>query len=104
MSSADFYFNSGENQQIETIVHISPDSRSAIYGYVKDQADNPIQDALVLLFETGVSLDDLSLSARVFTDELGQFVFGPLISNRLYYIKVYKNTAKIRELEIRPEI
>lgn len=103
-SFADFYFNSGENQQIETIVHLSPDTRSAIHGYVRDMKDNPISDALVLLFETGTDPDDLKLVSRVFTDKTGRFVFGPLVSNKLYLIRVYKNMEIIRELEIRPEV
>lgn len=98
-----FYFRAGENEQIETTVRLSPDLRSAIHGCVKDLDDRPVPDALVLLFVTGRHPDELELTAQVFTDDLGQFVFGPLDSDRLYMIKVFKNMIKLRELTIKAD-
>lgn len=98
-----FYFKPGENEQIETIVHLKPDCRSAIHGHVRDLNDKAVPDALVLLFETGENPEDLKLTAQVFTDDMGQFVFGPLETNRLYLVKVFKNLVKLREMDIRTD-
>ncbi len=97
---AKFYFRPGENEQIETTVHLVPDSRSGIHGIVRDAGGRLLSDALVMLFETGSSPEELSLTAQMFTDDAGQFVFGPLVAGRLYLIKVFKNAIKLRELEI----
>ena len=100
-ASTKFYFKPGENELIQTVVHIKPDARSAIQGYVRDMDDRAIPDALIMLFESGT--DDLKLVTQTFTDDAGMFFFGPLNSGRLHLIKVFKDTVKIRELEIRPE-
>ncbi len=52
---------------------------------------------MVLLFRSG---QDKKLVDRQVTDEEGQFSFGPIEGNVLYLIKVYKNSVKLRELEI----
>ncbi|MGI5970480.1 MAG: carboxypeptidase-like regulatory domain-containing protein [Oscillospiraceae bacterium] len=99
-----FYFRPGENEQIETTVRLTPDQRSAIHGSVRDLEGRAVKDALVLLFETGSSPEDLKLTAQAFTDDLGQFVFGPLSSGCLYLVKIFKNMIKLRDLEIRADI
>lgn len=101
-ASTKFYFKPGENELIQTIVHIKPDTRSAIYGFVRDLDGKAIADALVMLFESGN--DDPVLLSQTFTDDSGLFLFGPLNSGRLHLIKVFRDTVKIRELEIRPEL
>ncbi len=97
-----FYFRPGQDELIETIVHMQPDTRSSIHGFVRESDGRAIPDALVMLFLAGED-DELAMSAQTVTDELGQFMFGPLNSGQLYMIKVYKNSVKIRELQIRPE-
>lgn len=58
-------------------------------------------DALAMLFKTGRSPEDLSLISQMFTDENGHFAFGPLTAGTLYMLKkVYKNSVKLRELEV----
>ncbi len=96
-SVAKFYFKPAEGEHIETTVKVEEEKAAAICGAVKDRSDMPIEGALVLLFKSG---QEKKLLDRQFTDEEGQFSFGPLEGNVLYLIKVYKNSVKIRELEI----
>lgn len=96
-SSAKFYFKPAEGEYIETNVRLVPEKTAAICGTVRDKSDKPQQGALVLLFKSG---QENVLLGRHITDEDGQFSFGPLEPDVLYLIKVYKNSIKIRELEI----
>jgi hypothetical protein len=80
---------------------MEPESRSAIQGYVRNHDEKAIADALVMLFEC--TEDSFKLLTETFTDETGMFFFGPLNPGRLHLIKVFKDTVKIRELDIRPE-
>lgn len=96
-STASFYFRPMENEQIETTIHMRPDTRSCIFGTVKDTSDNPIKDALVLLFD---GEDEPRLLSQTYTDDSGQFYFGPLVSNTLQKIKIFRNQIKLRELEV----
>lgn len=98
MSFTKFYFRPGQGEQIETSVTLRQDARSAIHGYIKDTEGEPHSDAAVLLFETGDE-EEPRLISQMFTDELGQFLFGPLDPGKLYMIKVFKNSIKVRELE-----
>lgn len=98
---AKFYFKPSEGEQIETIVHTEIDKRTAICGTVLDKDDKPVENALVLLFRSSEEGEELVF--RIFTDKAGYFVFGPLESNVLHLIKIYKNSVKLRELEIRTD-
>jgi protocatechuate 3,4-dioxygenase beta subunit len=96
-SVARFYFKPAEGEHIETTVKIEQEKAAAICGTVRDRDGTSVEGALVLLFKSG---QDKKLIDRQFTDEEGQFSFGPIEGNILYLIKVYKNSVKIRELEI----
>jgi protocatechuate 3,4-dioxygenase beta subunit len=96
-SVARFYFKPAEGEHIETTVKIEQEKSAAICGTVRDRDGTSVEGALVLLFKSG---QDKKLIDRQFTDEEGQFSFGPIEGNILYLIKVYKNSVKIRELEI----
>ena len=98
-----FFFRPGDNERIETTVHLDPESRSAIFGTVLDGMDLPVRDALVILFVTGNHPDELAISSQRFTDDDGHFFFGPLESGKLYLVKVFQNAVKLRELEILTE-
>ena len=82
MSFTKFFFKPGKGEQIETTVRLLPDSRSAIHGHIKDAAGTPLADAAVFLFESPEE-GEPRLVGRMFTDELGQFLFGPLDPGKL---------------------
>lgn len=96
-SGAKFYFKPAEGEHIETTVRLEPEKAAAICGTVRDKNGLPAEGALVLLFRSG---QEKTLLDRQITDEEGQFSFGPIEANVLYLIKAYKNSVKIRELEI----
>ena len=96
-SVAKFYFKPAEGEHIETTVKIEQEKAAAVCGTVRDRGGAVVENALVLLFRSG---QDKKLLDRQFTDEDGQFSFGPIEGNILYLIKVYKNSVKLRELEI----
>ena len=98
-----FYVKTSAGEQIDTTVHMDPDTRCAICGTVLDPKGAPISDALLILFKTGSEPDPPVPVSQFFTDSDGQFMFGPLESNALYLIKIFKNSIKLRELEIRTD-
>ncbi len=96
-SVAKFYFKPSDGEQVETTVTLENEKAAAICGTVRDKAGARVGGALVTLFR---SEQDKKLIDRQFTDDEGQFSFGPLEGSVLYLIKVYKNSIKLRELEI----
>ncbi len=98
MSYTKFYFRPGQGEQIETTIHLRHDDRCVIHGYVVGDKNEPYTDAAVLLFEAQDNGETKPVS-QMFTDEFGQFVFGPLVAGKLYLAKVFKNTIRIREIE-----
>lgn len=95
---ARFYFRPGAGETIHTVVTPTEDDSCGICGKVV-YAGSAVRDALVLLFEAEGEKTGRPMAAIV-TDEEGEFAFGPLRDERLYIIKVYKDSLKLRELEI----
>lgn len=95
-----FYVRAGENERITADIRLQPDSRSVLHGTVKNETGQPLSGALMLLMETGTPESEPVLHAAAFTDEDGQYYFGPLKAGTLYIIKVYYNHVKLREIEI----
>ncbi|MDR1131894.1 MAG: carboxypeptidase-like regulatory domain-containing protein [Oscillospiraceae bacterium] len=95
---AKFYFRPAKGEKIHTVVTPQADESCGICGKVTDGQGNT-EGALVLLFETR-GQETGKLAASVVTDEDGEFAFGPLAAGELYVIKIYKDSMKLRELEI----
>ncbi|NCB73669.1 MAG: carboxypeptidase regulatory-like domain-containing protein [Clostridia bacterium] len=95
---AKFYFRPSKGEKIHTVVTPKEDETGGIYGRVTD-GERAVKAALVLLFETQ-GQETAKLLATLVTDEEGDFAFGPLRAGELYLIKVYKDSLKLRELEI----
>jgi hypothetical protein len=100
-----FEFIPKENEEIEALIKVPEDKRSVIHGIVKDWRGNVVKDAVVNIFEVVGKAPDCSLKTitHTFTDECGQFLFGPLCANKKYAIKVWFNEAKTRQIVIAPE-
>ena len=98
MSFTKFFFRPGKGEQIETTVRLLPDSRSAVYGTIRDAGGAPIRDAAVFLFESPEE-GEPRLVSRMFTDERGQFLFGPLDPGTLYLAEVFSGELRVRQLE-----
>ncbi len=97
---ANFYFCPAGNEQIKTVIHIGPSCRSALRGVVLDASEAPVRDALVLLMKAGEGDGDDSVLACCFTQPDGGFAFGPLPGNALYIVRVFKSSARLRNVEI----
>ena len=99
-----FEFVPDENEQIHAIVKVPKESRSVIHGIVKDCNNKIVKDAVVKLFKMVDPRKPHCLEpiTHTFTDECGQFLFGPLCPHVKYVIKVWINHVKIRELIVKP--
>ena len=93
-----------ENEQIEVVVTVPEEKRSVIHGIVKDCTGKVVKDAVVKLFEAAGDHKNYLLIpiTHTFTDECGQFIFGPLCAKKKYTIKVWFHDVSIRELVIAP--
>ena len=93
-----------ENEQIEVVVTVPEEKRSVIHGIVKDWKGNIVKDAVVKLFEAAGTPKNCLLIpiTHTFTDECGQFIFGPLCPKKKYTIKVWFHDVHIRELVVEP--
>lgn len=94
-----FAFTPKKNERIEAVITVPEDPRSIIHGTVYDVEGNRIKEAVVRLF---VQKDDqLEPVSHAFTDDMGEFIFGPVRSESAYVVKVYYGGIKIRELTVR---
>lgn len=98
-----FGIKPGENEQIEAIVKVPKEPRSVIHGVVKDHTGQIVKDAVVKLFELVQPPCKLKPLTHTFTDDCGQFLFGPLCPNTHYVIKVWIDNVTIKQLTISPD-
>ena len=95
-----FFVRPGENEKITADLTLLPDSRSLLLGTVKNPLGQPLPGALVILMDAATAQSEPVFRAANFTDENGQYYFGPLEPGRLCVVKVFYNSLKLRELEI----
>ncbi|KXZ39857.1 hypothetical protein SAMN05661008_00922 [Alkalithermobacter thermoalcaliphilus JW-YL-7 = DSM 7308] len=95
-----FDFKPQENEQLEVVVKVPKERRSVIHGVVKDYKGKVVEDAVVKLFEVSCNKKLIPIT-HAFTDEHGQFLFGPLCPDNHYVIKVWFNDVNIRCLDIK---
>jgi len=83
-------------KQFDFEITIPEDSRGVIYGVVKDCYKDPVEDAVVKLIEIEMNCgkEERKPVSHTFTDKHGQFVFGPLCSNRFYEIEIWVNRVQ----------
>ena len=94
--SHSFFVKPAAHEVVETTVALSADQRPALLGTVLGADGKAASGALVTLYcadapETPVG--------ALYSDEQGQFAFGPLEPGRLYHVKVFKRSDNIRALE-----
>lgn len=98
-----FKFKPEENEQMEAIIKVPKESRSIIHGIIKNYNEKVVENAVVKLYEVIKPQQKLKPITHTFTDECGQFIFGPLCSNKQYVIKIWINDVKIRHVIINPD-
>ena len=86
-------------KQYDLDITLPEDNRNVIYGIVRDCYKDPICDAVVKLIEVECKLgkDIRKPVSHTFTDENGEFVFGPLCANRLYEVEIPEDATLLDE-------
>lgn len=99
-----FSVKTKENEQIDAIVKVTEERRSVIHGTVIGLDDKPVKDAVVKLLILKDPCNPYSLCpvSHTFTDDCGQFLFGPLCPDQEYIIKVWYNAVNFADLVVRP--
>lgn len=95
---ARFYFRPSKGEWIHTTVGPGEGDGCGIFGRVEEKGA-PVSGALVMLLKAEGEAAGTPLSS-VTTDSDGEFAFGPLAPGQLYAVKVFRDSLKIRELEI----
>lgn len=87
----DGFISSGVQYDLEA--KLTEDNRSAVFGIVKDPYGEPIKDAVVKLIEVvrEYGKEERRPVSHTFTDEDGEFVFGPLCPKKKYEIQIWAN-------------
>lgn len=83
-------------KQFDLDITLPEDNRSVIYGVVSDSCHNPVCDAVVKLVEVvnDCGKEERRPVSHTFTDEHGEFVFGPLCANKFYEIVIWVDEVK----------
>ncbi|MGI5848739.1 MAG: carboxypeptidase-like regulatory domain-containing protein [Christensenellales bacterium] len=95
-----FAFTPGKNERIEAVITIPEEVRSIVHGTVYDADGKRIKDAVIRLFLR--EEQNCEPIAHTFTDDDGEFIFGPLLADKNYLVKVYVNGVTMRELTVKP--
>ena len=87
-------------KQFDLEITLPEDNRSVIYGVVKDCYQDPVKDAVVKLIEVVCECgkEERRPVSHTFTDDEGEFVFGPLCPDKDYEIQIWAN--KVRHCKI----
>jgi hypothetical protein len=83
-------------KQFDVDITLPQDNRNVIYGTVKNFYKEPVKDAVVKLIEIVVK-DGYKKRVPVthtFTDEYGEFVFGPLCPDKEYAIDIWVDDVR----------
>lgn len=96
-----FAFTPGQSERVEAVVTVPKEQRTIVHGTVYDIDSARVPDAVVRLFVC--CGDELEPAGDTFTDADGEFVFGPVASDKSYVVKVYVSGVILREITIRPK-
>jgi len=86
----DGFIESGK--QFDLDIRVPEDNRDVVYGILRDQHGDPVEDAVIKLVE--IHHNKRKPVSHTFTDKEGEFVFGPLCPNREYAIQIWVNRVK----------
>lgn len=84
-------------KQFDLDITLPKDSRNVIFGTIRNAYKEPIEDAVVKLIEIKRGKDGkkerLPIS-HTFTNDAGEFVFGPLCPDKEYAIDFWANDVR----------
>lgn len=83
-------------KQFDLDIKLPEDDRNVIFGVIRDHYDHAVEDAVVKLLEICYEKGEEVRKpvSHTFTDEYGQFVFGPLCPDKKYAIDIWVNRVK----------
>ena len=83
-------------KQFDLDITLPEDNRDVIYGVVKNCFKEPVKDAVVKLVEVVCEgkREERRPVGHTFTDEEGEFVFGPLCPGKEYALQIWVNDTK----------
>lgn len=83
-------------KQFDIEARIPKDNRNVAFGIIKDEYGDPICDAVVKLIEVERKMgkEIRKPVSHTFTNENGEFVFGPLCPDRDYELQVWVDRVK----------
>lgn len=83
-------------KQFDLDITLPEDNRDVIYGVVKDCFKEPVDNAVVKLVEVAYEhgKEERRPIGHTFTDEEGEFVFGPLCPGKEYALQIWVNDTK----------
>ena len=90
----DGYIANGKQYDLD--ITLAQDNRDVIYGVVKNCFKDPVKDAVVKLVEVDYNMGKKELKpvSHTFTDDEGEFVFGPLCPGKKYSVQVWANSVE----------
>lgn len=83
-------------KQFDLDIVVPEDNRGVLYGVVRDCYQEPVKDAVVKLIEVDCEKgkEERKPVTHTFTDEDGEFVFGPLCPDKKYEVQIWVNRVK----------
>ena len=84
-------------KQFDLDITLPEDSRDVVFGTIRNVFKEPIKDAVVKLIAIDFGKDGRKKRIPVshtFTDEHGEFVFGPLCPDKEYAIDIWVNNVR----------
>ena len=83
-------------KQFDVEIKGQKDNRNVIFGVIKDEYGDPIEDAVVKLIEVDKKMGKKERKpvSHTFTDKEGEFVFGPICPDKKYEIQIWANKVR----------
>ena len=83
-------------KQFDLDITLPEDNRTVIYGIVKNSYKEPVANAVVKLVEVVYEhgKEERRPVSHTFTDDDGEFVFGPLCADKFYEIEIWVDYVK----------
>ena len=89
-----------KGKQYDIEITLPEDKRNVIYGVVLDDCKDPVENAVVKLIEVDYKMGKETRKpvSHTFTDEEGEFVFGPLCPDKEYAIQIWKDEVRHQKI------
>ena len=82
--------------QFDLEINLPEDNRDVIFGIIRDNYKEPVEDAVVKLIEVSreCGKEERKPVSHTFTDKDGEFVFGPLCPDKKYEIQIWADKVR----------